>query len=141
MKATPEQQAWLKEFYRMYSRYHLGKKLGIDQKVLTVWMKELGLRKKQDARRGMLDDEGKKFIKENYHRMTHKAIAEKLNVTMSAVQMFCFHNKLTKKGPNKVQYVPKEIISFKQSEPVKYERPAAKYDNENAIDKYLKMDL
>jgi hypothetical protein len=141
MKATPEQQAWLREFYRMYSRYHIGKKLGIDQKTLTVWMKELGLKKKQDARRGMLDDEGKKFIRENYHRMTHKAISEKLSVTMSVVQMFCFHNKLTKKGPNKVQHVTKEIIPYKQPEPVKYERPPARYDNENAIDKYLKMDL
>jgi hypothetical protein len=139
MKPTPEQQTWLKDNFRMYSRYHLGKNLGIDQKTLTIWMNKLGLKKKQDARRSALDDEAKKYIRDNYHKMTHKAIAEKLGVTMSVVHMYCFRNGLKKTGPDKVQHVPKEIITYKQ--PVKYERPAAKYDNENAIDKYLKMDV
>lgn len=48
---TPEQAEWLKEYHRMWSRYHLAMKLGISENTLGRWLSELGLKKKKDGRR------------------------------------------------------------------------------------------
>jgi hypothetical protein len=43
---TPYETVFLKEFYRMYSRYHLAQKLEITEKELDGMLKHLRLRKK-----------------------------------------------------------------------------------------------
>jgi hypothetical protein len=43
---TPYETVFLKEFYRMYSRYHLAQKLEITENELDGMLRHLGLRKK-----------------------------------------------------------------------------------------------
>lgn len=43
---TPYETVFLKEFYRMYSRYHLARMLEITEKELDGMLRHLGLRKK-----------------------------------------------------------------------------------------------
>lgn len=48
---TPEQTAWLKENFRLYSNEHLAEKLKVPVNRLTGWMKLLGLRKRETVRK------------------------------------------------------------------------------------------
>lgn len=140
---TQEQQTWLKEYYRMYSRYHLAIKLGISEKVLSEWLTHLGLKKKKDAKRVVLSDEDKKFIENNFHNLTHEKIAQQLNVKVGVIQRYCAAKRLLKKGPDKYQPPPKKIIPYKAPVKPQYERPPTTYSAgyDATIDKYLKMDL
>src|ERR1044072_6520552 len=110
IKPTHEQEEWLREFYRMYSNYHLLVKLRIANELLSKWLKDMGLKKKKDAKKSTLTDEDKEYIKDNFHSMTHEGIAVKLGVTSSAVRMYCFRNNLKKKGSEKFIPPPKKII-------------------------------
>jgi hypothetical protein len=139
-KPTPEQEAFLKEFYRMYSRYHLAVKLGITNKQLTELLNYLGLKKKKDAKKTMLTDEQKEFINENFIKMTHEKLAEQLFVTPATVRNYCFRKGLKKNGKDKFTSPPKEIIRYSPPETPAIERPKGEYSSgyEATIEKYLK---
>lgn len=47
---SQEQEAWLKDNYKMYSNYHLSVKLGISQRMLSAWLKHFGLSKRMITR-------------------------------------------------------------------------------------------
>jgi hypothetical protein len=140
MTPTPYQEVFLKEFYRMYSRYHLAKKLGITEKELSVLLKHLGLRKKKDAKRTTLTDEHKQYIDEHFYKMTHQKIADDLDVTVSTVRNYCFRRNLKKTGKDKFTPPPKEIIRCTPPDTPVYERPKGEYSSgyEATISKYLK---
>jgi hypothetical protein len=142
-KPTPEQEAFLKEFYRMYSRYHLTVKLGITNKQMTELLNFLGLKKKKDARRSFLTDEHKIFIDEHFHKMTHEKIANELSVTPSAVRNYCHRKGLKKTGKDKFSKPPKEIIPYTPPAQPVYERPKGEYSSgyEATIEKYLKKEI
>lgn len=50
-KPTPSQIAWLKENFRLYNNCHLAEKLDIPVTRLTLWLKDLNLRKRDERRR------------------------------------------------------------------------------------------
>jgi hypothetical protein len=139
MTPTPYQEAFLKKFYRMYSRYHLAKKLGITEKELSAILKHLGLRKKKDAKRTTLTDEQKKYVDDHFYKETHQKIADDLGVTVSTVRNYCFKRNLKKTGKDKFTPPPKEIIRYKPETPVT-ERPKGQYSSgyEATSEKYLK---
>jgi hypothetical protein len=142
-KPTPEQETFLKEFYRMYSRYHLTVKLGITNKQLTEILNYLGLKKKKDAKKSFLTDEQKEYINEHFHKMTHEKIAERLFVTPATVRNYCFRKGLKKTGKDKFTPPPKTIIPYNRPvEPV-YVRPKGEYSSgyEATIEKYLKKEI
>jgi hypothetical protein len=136
---TPYETVFLKEFYRMYSRHHLAKKLEITEKELDGMLRYLRLRKKSKD----MTDEQKEFIKENFHKMRHADIAQKIGLTTSMVQNFCFRHNLKKTGKNKFVPAPKEIIRYNPPVEVKHEKPPANYSAgyEATIEKYLKKEI
>jgi DNA-directed RNA polymerase specialized sigma24 family protein len=136
---TPYETVFLKEFYRMYSRYHLAKMLSITEKELDWMLRHLGLRKKSKD----MTDEQKDFIKENFHKMKHADIAQKIGLTVSMVQNFCFRHNLKKTGKNKFVPAPKEIIRDTPLVEAKHEKPPAEYSAgwEATIEKYLKKEI
>jgi hypothetical protein len=140
MTPTPYQEAFLKKFYRMYSRYHLAKKLGITEKELTILLKYLGLRKKKDTKRSTLTDEQKQYVEDNFYKMTHQKISDDLGVTVSTVRNYCFRHNLKKSGKDKFTPPPKEIIRYSPPETPAIKRPKGEYSSgyEATIEKYLK---
>jgi hypothetical protein len=123
MTPTPYQAAFLKEFFRMYSRYHLAKKLNITEKELSALLKHLGLRKKKDAKRTTLTDEQKQYVDDRFYKETHQKIADDLGVTVSTVRNYCFKNNLKKTGKDKYTPPPKEIVRYTLSAAPVVDRP------------------
>lgn len=138
-KPSPEQETWLRNNYRMYSRYHLAKHLGIVDSVLSTWLKDLGLSSKHQIN---MSDEHKDFINDNFLKMTPEEIAVQLGLTVMKVKKFCARN-----GLNKIRHEylaslnpkpVKKIIAFEPE--VKPSRPRADHTNmsrEQRIDYWL----
>ncbi len=70
------------------------------------------------------EDRGKQiFLKENYHRMTLKAMASALDVSMTTVSSWAKHYGLTAKN------FESKYLSKEEKKPI--QRPAAVYSNKN----------
>jgi len=126
VQPTPEQVAWLKEYHKVYIREYISKKLGVSEATIARWVKEMGLVKRA-YKSIKYTDEQKKFIKDNYQKMPHAQIALHLKLSLSAIQGYCFRNKLTKRNWGSNMKEPKRIILG----PPKTEitRPPATYSN------------
>jgi hypothetical protein len=94
----PTIRYWLEFNYRMYSNYHLCQKLGIGERQLKLWFKNLNITKRMS--RQVLTPEQEKLIKDNYLRMTHQQIADMIGgeINVGHVQRYCFNNNLKKIG-------------------------------------------
>ena len=136
---TPQQETWLKENYKLYNRVHLSKHLGIKQTDLDIWLKNLGL-KKRDGKAIVFTEEQKQFIKDNYQTMLYEDIAVALNLSLHSIHGYCFRHGFKKKGRDRVIPPPKKIIPYKPEAAMN--RPPAIYSNrdrEQVIDYYLNL--
>lgn len=142
-KALPNsyQEAWLRENYKLYKRYHIAQKFEISENILKEWLKQLGL-KKREAKAVKYTDEQKKFIRENYQELSHEQIAVILKISVTQISGYCFRHGFKKSGQNKVTPPPKKIIPVKP-EP-SFKRPPAIYSNvsrEQHIDRWLNTQI
>lgn len=137
---TSEQEAWLRENYKLYNRYHLRKHLSIDDKLLTKWFHHLGLNKR-NGQQITLTKEQKQFVRDHYLADSQEQIAVKLCVAVTTVQRYC-----NRTGLKKLKYpeppLPKQIISF--APPEKPQRPRADHTNisqEQRIEQWLAVPV
>jgi hypothetical protein len=62
MHPTPDQKEWLQANYRLYTNAHLAQKLGIPEPRLALWLKLMGLKKRNGLRKYALVGVKKKKV-------------------------------------------------------------------------------
>lgn len=139
-KITPDQEAWLKSNYRLYSNYHLSVKLGVKQYTVENWLRKFDLRKRQTKVKPITEDQ-KKFIIDNYQKMTAEKLASKLNIAVCRVRNYCKRNKLLKRR-SELESLESKIHYDQPAQPA-YVRPKGEYSAgyEATIEKYLNKDI
>lgn len=103
------------------------------------------MKKKRICKSIKYTDEQKKFIKDNYLKLPHAQIAFKLGLSLSAIQGYCFRNRLIKKSWGKVtEKEPKRIILGPPPPKTVFTRPPATYSNtsrDQHIDRVLSTNI